>query len=520
MCLSSSPPEYIVCTGINGRIETESLSAKMATPQDKLGEKKFTREALATLSKEQLIDIILLQQEQIATLQEQVGTLTAQVEEFKRRLDMNSQNSSKPPSSDGPDAEPSKRKTGGKRKPGGQPGHEGHHRELLPVEKVDKVTGVTPGACEHCGRKIEGEDPQPERHQVWEIPAIQPYLEEFQLHRLWCGDCGKFTRARFPEGVPAGAFGPRLQATIALLSGVYRLSKRSVESVLADFFHTPISLGSICACEAAVSEALAEAVEQAREHVQSAPVVHADETGWREANNKAWLWVAVTATATVFMIHAKRGQVAARGLLGEFGGVLVSDRWGGYNFYNGLRQWCWAHLRRDFTAFSEYPGKAGELGAALLKQCDQMFHWWHRVRDGTLKRSTFRQYMWQLRAGVEGLLREGTRCGHEKTERSCKRFVKEAKYLWTFVDVEGVEPTNNAAERAVHPAVQWRKGSFGTHSAEGSRFVERIMTAAATCKQHDRNVTEYITQACAARLHGRPAPSLLPVSTETLTQVV
>ena len=439
----------------------------MATPQDKLGEKKFTREALATLSKEQLIDIILLQREQVATLQEQLGRLTAQVEEFKRRLDMNSQNSSKPPSSDGPDAEPSKRKTGGKRKPGGQPGHEGHHGELLPVEKVDKVTGVTPCACEHCGRKLEGEDPQPERHQVWEIPAIQPYVEEFQLHRLWCGDCGKFTRARLPEGVPADAFGPRLQATIAL----------------------------------------------------SAAVLHADETGWREARNKAWLWVAVTATATVFMIHAKRGQVAARELLGEFGGVLVSDRWGGYNFYTGLRQWCWAHLRRDFTAFSEYPGKAGELGAALLEQCDQMFHWWHRVRDGTLKRSTFRQYMWQLRAGVEGLLREGTRCGHEKTERSCNRLVKEAKYLWTFVDVEGVEPTNNAAERAVRPAVQWRKGSFGTHSAEGSRFVERIMTAAATCKQHDRNVTEYITQACVARLHGRPAPSLLPVSTETLTQV-
>ena len=148
-----------------------------------------------------------------------------------------------------------------------------------------------------------------------------------------------------------------------------------------------------------------------------------------------------------------------------------------------------------------------------------MFHWWHRVRDGTLKRSTFRQYTWRLRADVEGLLREGTCCGHKKMERSCKRTVNEARYLWTFVNVEGVEPTNNAAERGVRPGVQWRKGSFGTHSAAGSRFVERVMTAAATCRQHDRNVTEYITQACVARLHARVAPSLLPVSPTTFTQV-
>ena len=363
------------------------------------------------------------------------------------------------------------------------------------------------------------EDPQPERHQVWEIPALQPYVEEYQQHGLWCDDCGEFTRAPLPEGVPAGAFGPRLQATIALLSGVYRLSKRSVESVLADFFHIPISLGSISACEAAVSAALAQPVHEAWEAAQSAELLHADETGWREANAKAWLWVAVTSAATVFMIHAKRGQVAARELLGAFGGVLVSDRWGGYNFYHGLRQWCWAHLRRDFTAFSEYPGKAGEIGEALLAKTDQMFHWWHRVRDGTLERSTFRQYMWRLRADVEGLLREGTQCGHHKMERSCKRILKGAKHLWTFVRVPGVEPTNNTAERGVRPGVLWRKGSFGTHSAQGSRFVERIMTAAATCKQHDRNVTEYITQACVARLHGRPSPSLLPVSTEILTQV-
>ena len=481
----------------------------MASVQEEHRQIKFTREALEALSKEQLIDIVLLQQEQTETLMLRVKALEALVEELMGRLGMSSRNSSRPPSSDGPGAEPRKTRKGGKRKPGGQPGHEGHHRELLPVEKVDKVVVLKPCACGRCGRKLEGEDPRPVRHQVWEIPPVQPCVEEFQLHGLWCADCGAFTRASLPEGAPEGAFGPRLTATVAILSGVYRLSKRSIESILADFFHIRISLGSICACEAQVSAALAQPVQEAWQAAQAAGVLHADETGWREGNKKAWLWVAATSVATVFMIHASRAQEAARELLGVFAGVLVSDRWGGYNFYSGPRQWCWAHLRRDFTAFGELEGKAGEIGGALLAKADQMFHWWHRVRDGTLKRDTFRQYMWRLRAEVETLLREGACCGDKKMERSCRRILDGAKHLWAFVAIEGVEPTNNTAERAVRPAVQWRKDSFGTHSAEGSRFVERIMTAAATCRQHDRNVTEYITQACAARLHGSPSPSLL-----------
>lgn len=484
----------------------------MASVQEEYRQKKFTREALDSLSKERLIDIILRQQEQIETLMARVEVLQAHVEDLKRRLDMNSQNSSKPPSSDGPGAEPRKSKDRGKRKPGGQPGHEGHHRDLLPVEKVTQVVPVKPCTCKHCGRKLkDGEDPYPERHQVWEIPEIDPKVVEYQLHGLWCDGCGEFTKASLPEGVPDGAFGPRLTATIAILSGVYHLSKRSIESILADFFHIPMSLGSICGCEADVSAALAQPVYETVQAAQAAEVLHADETGWRENNKKAWLWVAVTSVATVFMIHTHRTQEAARELLGAFVGVLVTDRWGAYNSYTGLRQWCWAHLRRDFTAFSELKGKAGEIGQALLVKTDQMFQWWHRVRDGTMKRSTFRQHMRQLRAEVEALLREGMSCGDKKMERSCKLIIAGAKHMWTFVDVESVEPTNNAAERGVRPGVQWRKDSFGTHSTEGSRFVERIMTAAATCKQHGRNVTEYVTQACAARLNGCHAPSLLPI---------
>jgi transposase len=220
------------------------------------------------------------------------------------------------------------------------------------------------------------------------------------------------------------------------------------------------------------------------------------------------------------MIHASRGQKAARELLGEFDGTLVSDRWSEYNIHEGIRQLCWSHLKRDFEGLSERSGKTGNIGEQLLAKVELMFRWWHWVRDGTFSRGTFQNYMKPLRVDVEELLCEGTVCGQEKMQSSCKRILKQASALWRFVDVEGVEPTNNTAERAVRPGVLWRKGSFGTQSAEGSRFAERIMAVAATCKQQGRNIVEYISEACHASLDGRSVPSLLPKSTKLLAQII
>jgi len=155
-------------------------------------------------------------------------------------------------------------------------------------------------------------------------------------------------------------------------------------------------------------------------------------------------------------------------------------------------------------------GRSKKLGDALLAQAHQMFTWWHRVRDGTLKRSSFRSAMTPLRREVERLLDAGSRCGVPKTAGTCQDMLKRREALWTFVHVEGVEPTNNTAERAIRPGVLWRKGSFGTQSAEGSRFVESMMTVVATWQQQQRNVLEYLTAACEAALRGEAAPSLLP----------
>jgi transposase len=141
-----------------------------------------------------------------------------------------------------------------------------------------------------------------------------------------------------------------------------------------------------------------------------------------------------------------------------------------------------------------------------------MFTWWHRVRDGTLQRASFRSYMSSLRREVERLLEAGSACGVTQTEGTCRDLLKRREALWTFVQVEGVEPTNNTAERAIRPGVLWRKGSFGTQSEEGSRFVESLMTVVTTLKQQQRNVLEYLTAACEAALRGEEAPSLLPAS--------
>lgn len=457
----------------------------------------------------------------VAELQRRDEEKQRKIEQLEARLNQNSRNSSKSPSSDPPSTPPRASKPPSGRKPGGQPGHEGHHRPLLPPDQVNQFVVVKPDRCEHCRRPLKGEDPDPLRHQVTELPELAARTTEYRRHRLSCGGCGHATLAALPEGAPQGAFGPRLEAMLAYLSGQAHLSKRQIEELLQDAFGVTISLGSVVAAQQAVSEAVAAPVDEAKAYVQGQGVVHADETGWKEGNapatpgrrKKAWLWVAVTRCVTVFLIHANRGTAAARALLGRFAGYLVTDRWNAYNDWPvRKRQICWAHLIRDFVGFTERGKRSAPIGEALVREAQKMFALWHRVRDGTLARSSFRVYLGPIRRRVERLLRRGTRCGEPKTEGMCVMILKLAPALWTFARIEGVEPTNNIAERTVRPAVLYRKGCFGTQSAAGSRFVERIFTVVATLRQQGCNVMDYLTLACARAQAGKKAPSLLPRS--------
>jgi transposase len=409
-------------------------------------------------------------QEFVVSLIAHVQALEAEIATLRERANCNSRNSSRPPSSDGPEVsrKPRQRAKNG-RKRGGQKGHKGTTRRLVPVEQVKEVHDVKPDVCRRCGHELVGRDPEPYRHQVTEIPPVVAEVTEYRLRTLTCPECGTETRA-------------------------------------------DLSLGSVPALEQRTSEAISEPVEEAREYVQTQPVVNMDETGWREANRRAWLWVAATTLVTVFLIRLSRGGQVAREMLGEtFQGIVGSDRWSAYNWLSTLlRQLCWAHLIRNFQAFVERGDESQRIGEALLAQADSMFQGWHEVEEGTMSRATFQEQMRAVRHEVGELLRQGAACDHSKTAGTCRDILKREEALWTFVRVEGVEPTNNLAERQIRPNVLWRRSSFGTQSEAGSRFAERIMTVVATLKQQNRNVLDYLTEACDAANWGRQAPSLLP----------
>jgi transposase len=451
-------------------------------------------------------------QAQVTLLQAQVATLQAEVAQVREQLRRNSQNSSQPPSSDAPSARARPKHPPSARKPGGQPGHTGHGRSLKPIEQVDCVIDLRPTQCDQCGALLLGEDPQPVRHQVTDLPRIEPTVTEYRQQTLTCLACGAPTPAEYPADMPTGSFGPRVQATIGYLTGRIGVSQREVEEVLQTIFHTDLSLGSIPAQEAQVSAALAEPVQAVQTYVQQQPAQNVDETSWREKTKRTWLWINTTPLATLFLALATRGAKGAQQVLGAVVQCIVgSDRWSGYNWLDPQhRQVCWAHLKRDFQALVERGDESERLGRALLEQVEQLFGLWQRVRDGTLSRTDFQTAMQPIQTRVGELLREGVTLACAKTRRTCQHILQLEVALWTFVRVEGVEPTNNAAERGLRRAVLWRRRSFGTQSADGSRFVERVLTAVTTLRQQHRDVLDYLTEACAATMRGDQAPSLLP----------
>jgi transposase len=452
------------------------------------------------------------QKRTMAALERRIHELEARLRELEARLGQHSGNSSRPPSTDPPGAPPPARPKRTGRKRGGQPGHGKHERALVPPEKVTRTHVLKPRACRDCGKALHGEDPAPERHQVTEIPKVVADVDEYQLHALVCDDCGTCTRASLPAGVPTGQFGPRLQAIVALSSGAYKMSKREIEQMVEDFFGVPISLGSIANLEQATSEAIAAPVAEVAQAIQQQPVVHADETGWFEHSKRAWLWGAIASTMAFFVIRASRGAKVAQELLGAaFAGILVSDRWSAYAWVDtARRQLCWAHLLRQFRGFQGRGPEGERIGSSLELLTEAMFHMWHRVHDGTMTRASFRERMERMRPHVVAWLQEGASCGIRGVAGRCREILELEPALWTFVSVEGVEPTNNAGERILRPGVLWRKRSFGTDSPNGSRFVERILTVVTTLRLQKRNVLDYVTAACQATLSGQPAPSLMP----------
>jgi len=444
----------------------------------------------------------------IKQLEDRIVQLEKRIEELERLLGMNSRNSSKPPSSDPPgmsNEQPRHRR----KKRGARNGHQPHLRELMPEKFVQKHIHLKPEACTCGSTNLEETGQEPLCHQVVDIPPIEPQVTEYVQHLFRCKDCGELIYQPLPDDVKRKHFGPGVLAMVAVLTGMLNTSKRKALAMMNQVFSVPMSLGGLSNCEAQLADALKLPYNETIEHIRDQAIAHADETGWRRGNlQKGWLWVLCYDGAAAFMVHAKRGQQAARQLLAKFSGVLVSDRWSGYNVFGGIRQICWAHLKRDFKAISEAKGPLGEIGQQLYGSAKKILKLRKRVRDGTLQWRTFQNRMIPLMKRVEELLEEGAsrEC---KLSGKCRRIINHREHLWTFVRDRNVEPTNNIAERIVRQAVLWRKSSFGTQSERGARYVERILAVCATCRLQRRSVIEYLRDACRCHLDGVTAPSLI-----------
>ncbi|MCX5685627.1 MAG: IS66 family transposase [Planctomycetota bacterium] len=427
---------------------------------------------------------------------------------------MNSSNSSLPPSANPPSAPkpPPKPPTG--RKPGGQPGHPGHSRPHLPP---NQIVPHYPSQCEHCRSPLAA-DPSPEAppsiwHQVIELPEMLAMVTEHQAHGRRCDHCGHVTWGLIPPEVLAHGFGPKLTAAIAFLSGRCHGSKRIIEEILETLLGVPISLGSVSNAEAEVAAALEQPYAQAEAAVRQAAVKNADETGWSRAGTLCWVWMAVAAGVALFKICTGRGHAALRELLGpSIGGTIGSDRWGAYTLIDLLaRQVCWAHLKRDFQKWVDWGGAAAGVGQAGLKAVERLFAAWRDFRQGVLDRPGLRAALEPVSQDLKAALEGGLSCENKKVVRFCRRVLDIYPALWTFARVEGVEPTNNVAERTLRLAVIWRKISFGNHSEAGCRFVERILTTAQTLRLQGRQVLAYLRDAVAAHRAGQPAPELVTI---------
>lgn len=463
-----------------------------------------------------VLALLLWQSEQIAILTARV----AELEDKLARLQVKTPaNSSKPPSSTHPHDKPPPKDSGKddkdkpKRQRGGQPGHDKHERPLLPSNECARVVEIRPDECRKCGKALAGTDPAPLRHQVWELPEIQPIVTEYQQHRLVCS-CGCSTCGKLPEGVPTGQAGPRLIAFAAVLMACFRQSKRRAAMFMSTILNQPASPAWMVSLQNRAAEAVQPAYDELAAQLPQQKTLNIDESPTKQATSKAWVWTFVAASFTFFACRTSRAADVLKELLGAaYDGIVGCDRarmyWclgpGG----KGRLQWCWAHLKRDFQALIDGPCRTGKrLGHDLMRPTKAMFALWQKVRDGTLSHRAFRRRMKPIRAKIDALLLRGH--FNALTHGFCKELVDHQAHLWTFVDVEGIEPTNNAAERALRHAVIWRKLSFGTQSANGSRFVERLLTVVETCRRQNRNAFAWLAEAVQSHLERRSATSLLP----------
>jgi len=464
------------------------------------------------------------QQKQIADAEKQIADAEKQIAHLERQLALrkqNSTNSSKPPSSDGLAGEPRERGRlkKSRRKVGGQPGHRGSHRPLTPADRVDEVRLVLPEQCQHCGHHLPVQIESVrttgtvQRHPVTELPPIQPRIIEYQCHRVVCPECGESTRAEVPEEA-IRHFGPQLTALIAYLTVVCRLPRRVVEALLGQVLGIEISLGSTQKCWEEASEAVATPCQELNQQLKDEPVLNVDETGWRTNGDKRYLWAFVAARYIVYTVAATRGSEVLIRLLGAvFRGILCSDRFSAYlKYHKGKAQFCWAHLKRNLLGIIELTKSSAveRFCRDALAEHAKLFRLWHKFRSGRIDRRQLLLRSIPIQERIFALAERHLNSPHREVHNLATALFEHNERLFIFLEHEGVEPTNNSAERALRTGVQWRKISFGNRSAKGELATARLLTVAETCDLQSLNILAYLSAAIARHRCRQQAISLLP----------
>jgi transposase len=463
--------------------------------------------------------------QELAERERQIAEQAKRIAELERQLALRQQNStttSKPPSSDGLAGRQRDRgrRTKSRRKPGGQPGHPGQTRPLVPAARLNAIVDLVPDACRHCQRALHPGDTvgEPRRHQVTELPPIEAHITEYRCHRRQCPQCGKLTQAPLPEAM-AGQFGPQLTALVAYLTVVCRLPRLVVQRLFESALQIPISLGSTQKAWEETSAAVAAPYEELAAALSTQPVLNADETGHRTNGAKRWLWTLVAPTFVFYTIATSRGADVLRHLLGAtFGGVLASDRLPTYLTYAaGQRQFCWSHMVRNVLSAQELAKTptAKRFCRDVLALQRRLFRLWHRyrgdphVRGGPITRAQLITKALPIEQQFFALAERHLNHPNGDVRNLAWALFVYHQHFFTFLHTDGVAPTNNAAERALRTAVQWRKIMFGNRSHDGERAVERLLTVTRTCQLQQLNALVYLTAAVAAHRRGQAVASLL-----------
>lgn len=492
-----------------------SLFEKQRQEIDRLTrENKELRKKNSELEKK--VDLLRKLEKEVEERDKKIDKLEHQLAGRKK----NSSNSSKPPSSDGPAADkrihPQRKKSG--RKPGGQKGHPGKYRTLVPTETADKVIEVFPSACT-CGHRFSSDGKglcktgKPHRHQVTELPVIRPHITEYQFWRIICPDCGQVTWAPVPREI-LSQFGPKLTALLAYLTVVCRMPRRKMEELLENVLATPISLGSTQKAVEETSTALQTSYHELEQQLSREDVLNGDETGWRCDGAKRWLWVLVARSFVFFMVALSRSSEVLYQLLGpQFLGILCSDRFGAYiKYHKGRAQFCWAHLKRDLLGIQKFARTtvADRFARDALALHARLFRLWHRFRNGDIDREQLIRKSEPLEKKFFALSKNHLDCADAEVRNLARFFFRHTEKLFAFIRYSNVEPTNNISERALRTAVQWRKTSFGNRSRNGEIATARLLTTAGTCNIQKRNILEFLTETVRLHRAGLPTPSLLP----------